>query len=99
MISTQAFQQVISSVSSINQVTYLCNQHRIRNLLSKQKTVKKKGKEGEIRRYGYKAMANAFFSFLKPTRHLVRLRTRETIFLKAFTLLPNLNKYTHHIRK
>lgn len=89
----------MSPVSLIGQITYLHNQYCIKSLLLKQKMIKKSNKERKIRKYGYKIIANAFLSFFKPTKHLVYLCTRETIFLKAFTLLLNLNKYMHYARK
>lgn len=89
----------MSLVSSISQMTYLCNRYRIRSLLSKQKTVKKSSKKEEIRKYGYKAMTDAPFSLLKSTKHLVRLYTRETTFFKASNLLANLNKCVCRARK
>lgn len=89
----------MSLISSISQVTYLHNQHCIKSLLSKQKIVKKSNKKGEIKRYGYKAIAGTSFSLFKLIKHLVRLCIREITFFKAFILLPNLNKCTRYAKK
>ena len=59
MTSIQAFQQVMSPVSSVGQVTYLRDRHRTMGPPLEQKTVKKSGEKQEIRRYGYKAIASA----------------------------------------
>lgn len=59
MTSIQAFQQVMSPVSSVGQVTYSRDRHRTMGPPPEQKTVKKSGEKQEIRRYGYKAIASA----------------------------------------
>lgn len=67
---------------------------------------KKNGEKGEIRRYGYKIMANVPFFLFKLIIHLVYIYSKEIISFKAFfsyQILINMrvlaeNNKVQHIR-